>query len=213
MLVARVIETQGIRNVFTLTGGHISPILTSCRSLGIRVVDTRHEAYAVFVSNSHSRILGIPGVVIVTAGSGVTNSVTAIKNVAFTQSPLVLIGGATATLLRGRGALQDINQLELMRPHVKRVLRVTSMNRIVGTLKEAFQTAASGVPGPVFLEFPVDLLFPQDLITKWYLEASGVGKTWKSFLYRFYLKRYINRLFRISKKRILYDRELKTSAD
>ena len=150
MLAARVIDAQGIHTVFTLTGGHISPILTGCSSLGIRVVDTRHEACAVFAADAHSRIQGIPGVAIVTAGPGVTNTVTAIRNAAFAQSPLVLIGGATATLLRGRGALQDINQIELMRPHVKRALRVPVLNRLVGTLEEAFQTASSGVPGPYF---------------------------------------------------------------
>jgi acetolactate synthase-like protein len=62
---------------------------------------------------------GIPGVAIVTAGPGLTNTITAVKNAAMAQSPIVIFGGAAATLLRGRGALQDIDQLELMRPLVK----------------------------------------------------------------------------------------------
>ena len=99
---------------------------------------------------------------------------TAIRIAALTQSPLVIIRGTTTTLLRGSGALQDINQPELMCPHVIKVLRVTVLNRLVGTLKKACQTAESGVPDAVFLEFPVDLLYPQDLISRWYLESSSV---------------------------------------
>ena len=82
----------------------------------------------------------------------------------------MLIGGATATLLRRKGTFQDINQIELMRPHVKRALRVSVLDQLVGTLEVTFQNALSGVSVPVFLEFSVDLLYPQDLIAKWYFD-------------------------------------------
>ena len=64
------------------------------------------EANAVFAADAVSRISGVPGVAAVTAGPGVTNTITAVKNAQMAQSPLVLIGGAAATLLKGRGALQ-----------------------------------------------------------------------------------------------------------
>ena len=83
LLAAHVIEAQGVRTVFTLTEGHILPILTGCSNLCIRVVDTRHEACTVFAADAHSRILGIPGVAILTTCPGVTNTVTAIRNAAF----------------------------------------------------------------------------------------------------------------------------------
>ena len=110
-MVASVLKSHGIKNVFTLSGGHISSILTACEEVGIRVVDTRHEATAVFAADAVARLSGIPGVAVVTAGPGVTNTVTAIKNAQMSESPVVLLGGAAATLLKGRGALQDIDQL------------------------------------------------------------------------------------------------------
>ena len=108
--VAEVLKSHGVDFLYTLCGGHISPILVEAKRRGIRVVDTRHEVNAVFAADATARLTGVPGVAAVTAGPGVTNSITAIKNAQMAQSPLVLIGGATATVLRGRGSLQDIDQ-------------------------------------------------------------------------------------------------------
>ena len=108
--VSGVLSAHRVPFVFTLCGGHISPILVGCRKRGIRVVDVRHEATAVFAADAVARLSGRPGVAVVTAGPGVTNTLTAIKNARLAQSPVVLLGGATATALKGRGALQDIDQ-------------------------------------------------------------------------------------------------------
>ncbi|MEE9473115.1 MAG: thiamine pyrophosphate-binding protein, partial [Acidimicrobiia bacterium] len=118
-LIAEVLEAQGVRFLFTLCGGHISPILVAAKRVGIRVVDVRHEANAVFAADAVARLNGTPGVAAVTAGPGVTNTITAVKNAQLAQSPVVLLGGATGTILKGRGALQDIDQMALFEPHVK----------------------------------------------------------------------------------------------
>ncbi|XP_048149061.1 2-hydroxyacyl-CoA lyase 2 isoform X2 [Corvus hawaiiensis] len=97
-LVAEVLRAHGVRFLFTLPGGHISPVLVACEKLGIRVVDTRHEATAVFAADAVSRLSGRIGVAAVTAGPGVTNTVTAVKNAQMAESPLLLLGGAAATL-------------------------------------------------------------------------------------------------------------------
>ncbi len=172
-LVADVLVRQGVRFLFTLCGGHISPILVSAKARGIRVVDTRHEATAVFAADAVARLTGVPGVAAVTAGPGVTNTITALKNAQMAQSPLVLVGGATATLLRGRGALQDIDQMALVRPHVKRASRVRRVRDLAPALEEAFRLSREGVPGPVFLECPVDLLYPEPLVREWYGARAG----------------------------------------
>ena len=117
--IAEVLQAQGVPFLFTLCGGHISPILVGAKQRGIRVVDVRDEVNAVFAADAVSRLTGVPGVAAVTAGPGVTNTITAIKNAQLAQSPVVLLGGATATLLKGRGSLQDIDQLALFEPHVK----------------------------------------------------------------------------------------------
>jgi Thiamine pyrophosphate-requiring enzymes [acetolactate synthase, pyruvate dehydrogenase (cytochrome), glyoxylate carboligase, phosphonopyruvate decarboxylase] len=91
-IIASVLEKHGVRFLFTLCGGHISPILVEAKRKGIRVVDTRHEVTAVFAADAVARLTGVPGVAAVTAGPGVTNTITAIKNAQLAQSPVVLLG-------------------------------------------------------------------------------------------------------------------------
>jgi acetolactate synthase-like protein len=166
--VAEVLRSQGVSHLFTLCGGHISPVLVESKRRGIRVIDTRHEANAVFAADAVARLTGVPGVAAVTAGPGVTNAITALKNAQLAQSPLVLIGGATATMLRGRGALQDIDQMALVRPHVKWAARPSSLREVVPALEKAFRIARSGVPGPTFVELAVDLLYDESTVRTWY---------------------------------------------
>jgi len=195
-LVADVLVRQGVRFLFTLCGGHISPILVSAKARGIRVVDTRHEATAAFAADAVARLSGVPGVAAVTAGPGVTNTITALKNAQLAQSPLVLLGGATATLLRGRGALQDIDQMALVRPHVKRATRVTRVRDLAPALDEAFRLSREGVPGPVFLECPVDLLYPEALVREWYAAKAGrETRTLGGRARQWYVGRHLRRLF------------------
>src|SRR3989304_3050897 len=163
-LIAKVLSAQNVKFVFTLCGGHISPILVGCKDAGIRVIDVRHEANAVFAADAVSRLTGVPGVAVVTAGPGVTNTVTAVKNASMAQSPLVLMGGAAATVLKGRGSLQDIDQMALMKPHVKWATTIKKVRHIVPALEKAFEIAKKGVPGPVFIELPVDLLYDESVV-------------------------------------------------
>jgi acetolactate synthase-like protein len=166
--VAAVLKDQGVPFVFTLCGGHISPILVACKRAGIRVLDVRHEVNAAFAADAVSRLTGTPGVAVVTAGPGLTNTITALKNAQLAQSAVVLIGGATATVLRGRGALQDIDQLALIRPHVKWAARPNRLAQVAPALEEAFKVASAGVPGPVFVELAVDLLYDEAIVRRWY---------------------------------------------
>ncbi len=192
--VAEVLQAQGVRFLFTLCGGHISPILVGAKSLGIRVVDVRHEVDAVFAADSVFRMTGVPGVAAVTAGPGVTNTITAVKNAQLAQSALVLLGGAAATLLKGRGALQDIDQMALIQPHVKWASTVSRVRDIVPVLERAFTEARTGVPGPVFVELPVDLLYGEELVRSWYL-AAGKGGGVAGVAMRAYLGRHLSRVF------------------
>ena len=196
-LVAEVLQRRGVPFLFTLCGGHISPILVEAKRRGIRVVDTRHEVTAVFAADAVARMTGIPGVAAVTAGPGLTNTITAIKNAQMAQSPLILLGGATATVLRGRGSLQDIDQMALMRPHVKWMAAVKRVKDLVPALETAFDVATSGVPGPVFVECPVDLLYDAETVKSWYLVKSAAGKqaSLQEKLIERYLKWHTGRLF------------------
>ena len=195
-LIGEVLKSYGVAFLFTLCGGHISPILAGAKKQGIRVVDVRHEATAVFAADAVSRLTGVPGVAAVTAGPGLTNSITAIKNAQLAQSPVIIMGGATASLLKGRGSLQDIDQMALLRPHVKWLTSVKRIRDIVPTLDKAFQIAQSGVPGPVFLEYPLDVTFPEELIraqygTKSGQQIKGIGDK----IVQWYVTRHFNSIF------------------
>ena len=150
--VGAVLAAQGIPCLFTLCGGHISPILSGARKRGVRVINVRDEATAVFAADAMARLTGVPGVAAVTAGPGVTNTMTAVKNAQLAQSPVVLIGGAAPTVLKGRGALQDIDQAALFMPHVKGLFQVRRVRDLGPVMQRALQLAAEGVPGPVFVE-------------------------------------------------------------
>ena len=193
ILVGEVLQKQGVQFLYTLCGGHISPILVGAEQQGIRVIDVRHEATAVFAADATSRLTGIPGVAAVTAGPGVTNTITALKNAQMAQSPLVLIGGSAATLLKGRGALQDIDQLSLVKPIVKWARSATKVREIVPLLEEAFQVCQQGVPGPVFLEIPIDLLYPEPIVRSWTLASTGKGISGKGM--QLYLQTHMRRVF------------------
>ena len=201
-IIAQVLKNQGVRFLFTLCGGHISPILVGAKKLGIRIIDVRQEPTAVFAADAVSRLTGIPGVAAVTAGPGVTNAVTALKNAQMAQSPLILLGGAPATVLKGRGALQDIEQLKLLETIVKWSASITQDCDIVPVLEEAFDVAASGVPGPVFVECPIDLLYDRALVGEWYVEKSGQATGWKDRVTNWYLRRHVDKLFACSAKGI-----------
>lgn len=175
-LIAEVLARHGVTHLFTLCGGHISPILTGAQARGLRVVDVRDEVNAVFAADAVARMTGTIGVAAVTAGPGVTNTITAVKNAQMAQSPLLIFGGATATLLKGRGALQDIDQLSMMKPITKWATTVKTVPALAPTVERACQVAVEGVPGPVFVEVPVDLLYPESIVRMWYEKEAGLGK-------------------------------------
>ena len=193
--VAQALIEHGVEQLFTLVGGHISPILVAAKHKGIRVVDVRHEATAAFAADAVSRLTGKVGVAAVTAGPGVTNTLTAIKNAQQAQSPLLLLGGATATILRGRGSLQDIDQLKVIDGCVKWSTRVERVADLAPAVHHGLNLARSGVPGPVFVECPVDLLYPETTVRSWYQKDQGQTDGLAQRALGWYLDRHLNRLF------------------
>lgn len=194
-LVAEVLSAQGVHALFTLCGGHISPILVGAKARGIRVIDTRHEATAVFAADAVARLTGLPGVAAVTAGPGLTNTITAVKNAQLAQSPVVLLGGAAPTVLQGRGALQDIDQMALLRPHVKWAYGVRKVREVGPAVEEALRVSRSGVPGPVFVELPIDLLYDEVVVRQWY-GAARSGRSLQERAVQAYLRLRVARMFR-----------------
>ena len=203
--ISSFFKDNNISTVFTLCGGHISPILVGCESEGINIIQVRDEASAVFAADATSRITDTIGVAIVTAGPGVTNTITAIKNAQLAQSPLLLIGGAAATLLKGKGSLQDIDQLSLMKPHVKSAISVKRCRDIVPVLYNAINRAVSDVPGPVFVELPIDLLYPEEMIREQHLSQVS-SDSFVDKVFKWYVEQHLKNVFS-KKKSIIIPRK------
>jgi acetolactate synthase-1/2/3 large subunit len=157
-LVSKALKRHGVTHLFTLCGGHIQAIYDGCLDDGIRVVDVRHEQTAGHAADGYARVTGKPGVCAVTAGPGVTDVVTAVANAHRGGIPMVVIGGAGPRALSDMGSLQDMNHVELMRPITKWSVAVPSTDRLQEYIDSAFRVAQANVPGPVFLEMPLDLL-------------------------------------------------------
>ena len=178
-IVGEILASRGIRHLFTLCGGHISPILVGAEENGIKIVDVRDEGNAVFAADAVARMTGLPGAAAVTAGPGVTNTVTALKNAQMAQSPLILFGGAAATLLKGRGSLQDIDQISVLESITKWAVAVKKVRSIGPTVEKALDIAQEGVPGPVFVELPIDLLYSEEMVREMFMKEVG-GQTAKN---------------------------------
>src|SRR5579885_775228 len=157
-LVAKILKREGVEVVFTLSGGHIAGIYDGCLREGIRVVDTRHEQAAVHAAEGWVKVTRKPGVALLTAGPGVTDGITGVANAYLAGSPVLVIGGAAPQGLWDRGALQEMGQLELLRPITKWARSVHESARLGEYTAMAFRQMLSGKPGPVFLEMPMDIL-------------------------------------------------------
>jgi acetolactate synthase-1/2/3 large subunit len=157
-LAADALVQKEVDTIFTLSGGHITPIYQYLENSPITLFDTRHEQAAVFMAEAWGRMTRKPGVAMVTAGPGFTNALTAVANARFANTPLVLISGCVGIDCIEKLDLQDMRQRPVIEPMVKKALICHKPERIPEFIDFAFRTAGSGRPGPVYLELPVDVL-------------------------------------------------------
>ena len=157
-LFAKALKKEGVEYVFTLNGGHIYNLYEGCVDEGIKVIDFRHEQVAAHAAEGWAKVTGKPGVAIVTAGPGVTDAVTGIANAFQAPSPMILIGGNAGIADHLRGGLQDFDSATFLKPVTKFSEQVKRVERIPEYVSIAFRHATSGVPGPVYLEIPIDIV-------------------------------------------------------
>ena len=158
-LAARAIAAQGVDVVFTLSGGHVMPVYEGCRHEGVRVVDVRHEQSAAHAAEAWGRVRRACGVALVTAGPGVTGTITGVAACHVAQTPLVVLGGARPLAQAEWGALQELDQLALLKPITKWAAVCADTARIPEYVAIAFRQALAPPRGPVYLELPADVLF------------------------------------------------------
>jgi acetolactate synthase-1/2/3 large subunit len=157
-LVAKALAAASVRQVFTLVGGHTTPIVDACARIGLGIVDVRHEEAAAHMAHAWARTTGEPGIALVTAGPGVTNTVTGVAHAWSGGAPLVVLAGRAPLGQADRGALHEMDQVALMRPITKWAATVFETARLPEYVARAVAESRSGRPGPVFLELPSDVL-------------------------------------------------------
>ncbi len=158
--IARFLKARNVDRVFGLQGGHIQPIWDHVARLGIRIVDVRDEGAAVHMAHAHAELTGALGVAMVTAGPGVTNTVTGMANASLARVPVLLIGGCTSRPQANMGPLQDIPHVDILRPVCRQSRTLRVADQVVRELDEAVARAFgdAGEPGPVYAEIPTDVL-------------------------------------------------------
>lgn len=158
--LARALQARGVRRIFGLEGGHIQPLWDCAARLGIAIVDVRDERAAVHMAHAHAELTGEPGVAMVTAGPGVTNTVTAVANASIAGVPVVVIGGAPPMPQEHMGPLQGLPQVEILAPVTRFARTVRVAEYAVRELDRAFSAALGdlGERGAAYIEFPTDVL-------------------------------------------------------
>src|SRR5437764_6740097 len=158
-LIAQALKNEGVRYLFTLSGGHIAPIYDGCVDLGIEVIDFRHEQAATHCADGWARVTLQPGIAAVTAGPGVTDGVTGIANAFYANSPVLVLSGKNPVFEFEMGSLQEMDQVTLVSSITKWAKTCYDTRRLGDYATTALRHAMSGRKGPVFLDVPLDVQF------------------------------------------------------
>ncbi len=157
-ILMRCLQDEGVEYIFGYPGGaalHIYDALY--RQDKVKHILVRHEQGAAHAADGYSRASGRPGVVLVTSGPGVTNTVTGIATAYMDSVPLVVISGQVSTAYIGSDAFQECDAVGITRPCVKHNFLVKDVKDLAETVKKAFYIATTGRPGPVLIDVPKDV--------------------------------------------------------
>ncbi len=180
-LIARALKNEGVEHIFTLNGGHIYNIYEGCADEGIKIIDVRHEQVAGHAAEGWAKVTRKPGVAVVTAGPGVTDTVTAIANAYQAPSPMLVIGGNASLREWLSGGLQEFDSVSVLRPITKWAQQCAQTTRLPWFVATAFRQATTGRMGPAYLEVPMDILHGKaemdqvEFPTKYRTEAKAPG--------------------------------------
>ena len=159
-IVFKALEEQGVDTIFGYPGGAVLPIYDELKNhKKIRHFLVRHEQGAGHAAEGYARSSGKPGVVLVTSGPGVTNTVTALTDAYMDSIPIVCITGQVPTHLIGTDAFQECDTTGITRPCTKHNWLVKDVKDLSKIMHKAFEVATSGRPGPVLVDIPKDIQF------------------------------------------------------
>jgi len=166
-ILARCLKAQGVKDAFFIMGGPMLDAESCCIKEGIRLIDTRHEQGAAYMAQAYSRVTQGPGVCMAASGPATLNFSTGLANALIDCCPVVALGGSSPISQLGSQVFQEIDQVKALDGWVKYADRVHNVKRIPQQVNFAFQKALNGKPGPVYLDFPGDVLYakvPEDQV-------------------------------------------------
>ena len=158
-ILAKCLKAQGVKDLFFIMGGPMLDAESSCIKEGIRLIDTRHEQGAAYMAQAYSRVTQGPGVCMAASGPATLNFGTGLANALIDCCPVVALGGSSPISQFGRQVFQEIDQVKALEGCVKYADRVHNLKRLPQQVNFAFQKALNGKPGPVYLDFPGDVLY------------------------------------------------------
>ena len=148
----------GVDTIFGYPGGAVLPVYDALHGeQRIRHVLVRHEQAAVHAAEGYARSTGKPGVVLVTSGPGVSNTITGLLDAICDSVPVICISGQVATHSIGTDAFQECDALGLSRPVTKWNAQIRGADQVAALVRKAYRVAMQGRPGPVLLDFPKDI--------------------------------------------------------
>lgn len=156
--LVQTLHRAGVRMIFSLSGNQIMPIYDACIDSGLRIVHVRHEAAAVYMADAWAQLTGEIGVALLTAGPGFANGLSPLYSAAQAESPVLLLSGDSPIGHDGTGAFQEMDQMSITAPLVKRAARVMCADDIEAEIAASISVARSGRYGPVHLALPLDVL-------------------------------------------------------
>jgi acetolactate synthase-1/2/3 large subunit len=154
-----VMRGYGVDVMFTLNGGHVWPLYDAAVKQDVQIVDVRHEQTATFAAEGWAKLTRKPGLAVLTAGPGVTNGVSAMTTAHFNGTPLVVLGGRAPQRRWGSGSLQELDHVPIVSSITKSARTVTAANDTAKEIQHAVLTAMTPHRGPVFVDFPMDVIF------------------------------------------------------
>lgn len=160
-LLADQLKNRGVEPIFTLSGGHIFPLLDAIYKKGARLIDVRHEQSAAFAAEAVGKLSKSPGCALVTAGPGVTNTISALAASYKHGSPMILLAGCAPVSRWGQGSLQELDHIKIVESITLFSHSLKDPNMALKTFSEAYSLAQRPPRGPVFLDYPLDKLIAQ----------------------------------------------------
>lgn len=157
-MVVKSLEKNGIKLVFGYPGAANCPIIDKLSNSSIKHILTRNEQGAAHMASGYARVTKTAGVCTATSGPGATNLITGIATAYMDSVPMVVLTGQVALPLVGKDAFQEVDITGATLPFTKHNYLVKDGMDIPRVMDEAFHIANTGRPGPVLIDFPMDLL-------------------------------------------------------